>query len=404
MALFDKLYSASYKGVTFLMNSGTTQAGRKTVTHEYPNSDRRFVEDLGKLQKTFSIEGIITSNQDDYFQRRDALINALDSSGGGVLIHPFYGSVNVVSTTYTISETMTQLNRAVFTMNFERADLNIFPTTSSSNLSQISSLDSAVNDSLAANIIEVYIPPINQADNFADATTQLQDIATAFETSTREVLNDVNEISNFAATIIEFEDGIIEDVANPPVLASNMIQLLNDAYDTADTARGRFQLFSSLFTFGDDDVVILPTTIARQQRKSNRDTLRVTVQVGSLSKAYVAASLIDYQNDVELSDTKATLEEQYNKIIDDDLIDSKTAIEIKKLRNQARIFFENEALNVDRLITINTKNTNLTALTYQYYGNLDRFTTIRKLNNITTAGYVEGEITILASSDDTNIS
>jgi prophage DNA circulation protein len=61
MTIFNtkKLRIASFKGVEFHYQDSTIDGGRKTVTHEYPDSRIRYVEDLGQLEKTFSITAII---------------------------------------------------------------------------------------------------------------------------------------------------------------------------------------------------------------------------------------------------------------------------------------------------------------------------------------------------------
>ena len=128
MALFDELQSASFKGVSFLVESTTTNAGRKTVTHEYPNTNIRFVEDLGESQEVYQITGIITGT--DYIQNRDALIAALKSAGRGELVHPFFGSVQVTAKPYSLSENMTNLGIARFSMTFEKSDDSIYPNPS----------------------------------------------------------------------------------------------------------------------------------------------------------------------------------------------------------------------------------------------------------------------------------
>ena len=135
MPLINELDRASFRGIKFLMISGNTAGGRKTVSHEYHNADRRFVEDLGKLQRIFTVEGVITGF--NYLRDREALQKALEESGAGILVHPFYGSVKVVNKGYSVTEEMTTIGEARFSMNFERADLNIFPTEADNNQSLI---------------------------------------------------------------------------------------------------------------------------------------------------------------------------------------------------------------------------------------------------------------------------
>lgn len=85
MALLDILYVATFRGIQFLIKDGSTTGGRKNVTHEYPNSDKRYVEDLGLFQKVFTINGTVTGLGVDYTFKRDALIQALEQPNRGIL-------------------------------------------------------------------------------------------------------------------------------------------------------------------------------------------------------------------------------------------------------------------------------------------------------------------------------
>ena len=64
MALLDLVRAGSFKGADFLVVSASTAGGRKQVKHEFPNSDRQSIEDLGFMPKTFSLVVEITTDFD----------------------------------------------------------------------------------------------------------------------------------------------------------------------------------------------------------------------------------------------------------------------------------------------------------------------------------------------------
>jgi prophage DNA circulation protein len=125
MTLFQTLNKASFRGVTFLLDSHDVESGRKVVVHEYINKGKRFVEDLGGLPRSFTIKGFVS--EPNYKFKRDALINALEKPGVGTLIHPFYGTVQVVAEPFTLTESMQRLGEATFSMVFREATENIYP-------------------------------------------------------------------------------------------------------------------------------------------------------------------------------------------------------------------------------------------------------------------------------------
>ena len=62
MTIQNELQVMSFRGVPFYWYSITTNSGRKVVSHEYPLKNTRFVEDLGLLDLSFSVEATISSN------------------------------------------------------------------------------------------------------------------------------------------------------------------------------------------------------------------------------------------------------------------------------------------------------------------------------------------------------
>ena len=94
------LRKASYEGIQFDVDSATLSFGRRTVTHEFPQRDAPYVEDLGKATRQFSIQGFIVG--DDFIDRSKRLIDKIESQVGtdrranhGKLVHPWLGSLEV---------------------------------------------------------------------------------------------------------------------------------------------------------------------------------------------------------------------------------------------------------------------------------------------------------------------
>lgn len=96
MALFSsRLRKASYDGVSFEVSSSEVSFGRRTVTHEYPQRDTPYTEDLGRLKRTFQITGFVIG--DDYIAHAKRLMEHLESGGGEAkkLVHPWLGTLKV---------------------------------------------------------------------------------------------------------------------------------------------------------------------------------------------------------------------------------------------------------------------------------------------------------------------
>jgi len=103
----EKLQKASFRGIPFFMKSADTQVGRRINTHEFPYRDDAEVEDMGKAARGFSVSAFVIGN--DYIEKRDALIEALEKRGSGILVHPYYGIMSAALTEPArISENMSK--------------------------------------------------------------------------------------------------------------------------------------------------------------------------------------------------------------------------------------------------------------------------------------------------------
>ncbi len=75
----DRLQDASFRGVPFKVEEESAGTGRRVETHEYPNRDKPYTEDLGKITFRPSITAYVVG--DDCFDQRDRLIDALNKPG-----------------------------------------------------------------------------------------------------------------------------------------------------------------------------------------------------------------------------------------------------------------------------------------------------------------------------------
>lgn len=89
----ERLQAASFRGVTFNVEDDEGTFGRRVQTHEYPNRDKPWTEDLGRATRRFNISAYLVG--DDYLDRRDALIKAIETPGPGTLVHPYYGEMSI---------------------------------------------------------------------------------------------------------------------------------------------------------------------------------------------------------------------------------------------------------------------------------------------------------------------
>lgn len=86
---FDQLRPASFRGVAFVSLGGSSSFGRRKQTHEYPQRDEPWVEDLGRGTRRIRMLGFVIG--DDVIAQRDVMISACEADGDGELVHPTLG-------------------------------------------------------------------------------------------------------------------------------------------------------------------------------------------------------------------------------------------------------------------------------------------------------------------------
>lgn len=394
---FLRTYRGSFRGAEFLITSANTENGRKSVVHEFINTDRRFVEDLGGRLDTFQIECSTTRGRlfgGDYARNRDALIRALKFGGPGLLVHPFYGSrlVNVIN--YTVTESMNEFGDARFSIFFEESKPNIFPTNSGSNLSRIFQRANDLYNSISDNIDNVYrIRNISSRTLLASAAKIRsfgQTFQGIFDKYTSPNPND------FFRDINNFNDNVVALAQNPSELGDAMVGLFNSANDFASDADDAFSLGVDTFDFGDGDVPIQGITADLQDRINNTTLINEMTQTGGLVQAYRSAALIQYQTEQQVEETVQLLEQQFEKFESFTLVEQTIFEQMNDLRNQYRVLLDAGNLNLSKIITIETPVIPMTVLAYNYYGDTDRVDSLLQLNPQQDPSFVEGEVDIFS--------
>lgn len=120
MAWRDEYRPGAFRGVPFHLKSATRTGGRRTVLDEFPLRDTPSTQDMGRKARQFNL--VMTVIGTDYMTQRDELIEALEASGPGTLMHPFYGELYVAPLgDYSIEESLDQGGLARITQNFVEA-------------------------------------------------------------------------------------------------------------------------------------------------------------------------------------------------------------------------------------------------------------------------------------------
>lgn len=395
MTLFNQLFTATYNGVEFFVDSSEMRYGRKTQTFEYPNKKYRYVEDLGENLRSFDIDAII-SGDGDYLLKREFFILALQRKGIGVLTHPFYGLVFVIVKNYTVSENLTALGECYFKITFEEARQNIYPVSDDEGIASIEGIINETYPYLEAFFVTKFSTSFKH--NTADAANKCDKLNDALQPSKPVAITN-NVLNDFNAKSIDFRNNKYKLLQNNTNLSSAITDLLDAFNNLGQTDSASYDLNSSVYYFGINDIPIEDTTAERHQRIFNRNILNSYVNCILLQVLYTNALQITYLDDQQIASKESDLEEKYQYLMRNNVLDIEILRRLEKLRNTVKKFFNKLKVNVSKVITVTVPKTPLTVLLYRYYANFNNENEIIALNNLNNVTKISGDIRILTESE-----
>jgi prophage DNA circulation protein len=215
MSWRDNLLDASYKGVPFYVKEYTKDFGRRTELKQFPNNDSPSLQDFGQDASEHTIDAYVIANKlndFDYFETRDALINAFNEIGIGELVHPYLGTMQVYPLGKAkLRETTKEGGIAYFHMRFvevnEQVQKLILPSIKQqpANIT-IENLPTETEDFNALIDSAVELADNNAMDNLANAFEAARAAVNNFKST---VLGAINKLQSMVFRIQGAISGII---------------------------------------------------------------------------------------------------------------------------------------------------------------------------------------------------
>lgn len=393
--LLDRSYPASFGGAEFFYISGTVSAGRKIILHEYPNKTFRKPEDLGDNLRTFNISAKISGPF--YEDNKIRLEDALKKEGTQVLVHPTLGNINCVCTGFSVSESLSAYGVATYNLNFAEVSEGDAPSPEGSNIGVIASLYrdlyDFVKDDLNGQYVANFVRNISfAAQKLSELSDSMRGIRGTIGALSQSGSEFINQLSNFDRNIFK--------IASPDGDIGGNISTVVGSFDSlSDDGQTRFDASSQLIGFGAlDNLTTLPTKEINE-RNSNQKLINGTINSLAFVNMVDGAKSIDFQDELQLNEAVEVLDNKYDELINSSTnkFSNELLDKINEIRNQARIFFEDARLTVNKVIEIETKPTPVAVLTYQYYGNTDDYDQLLSLNQSFNPAIIEGTVQILES-------
>jgi len=383
MSVYNNLLPASFNNVNFLVPDESKSSGKKTIKHDYPNSNRRFVEELGVAVPEYSITAIVSGI--DAVQKRIRLETELSKSGRGLLIHPVLGQLFVVATDYQSSSSDTKIGEFVFNISFSESVDNISLTPSVSSVQLISSLIESAKSSLDSQFVSLF-----SNTTFPDTISKTSDQLTGILSEVGSFTSGVSDLNTVASNALSLNvSKTLNSVATIARQGGTIASQLRSNYELAenisDDIPSFFNSWLGLTGFGLSRKKKPLITQKRIVEENNLGLVEEHTQINALLGIYESAAYKQYETDIELSITRNELEDQYNSIIDNAqeggiAFSSEFRELISNIRVRVREVLEEKEQNVWRVVDIDAGQSSMAITAYRYYNSLENLETIIDLN------------------------
>lgn len=430
-------WPASYKEIPFLFIGGSIAGGRKDVVHKYPNSDRQSIEDLGKLQRGYRVQAVITG--DDYFNKRDALLRALENKGAGDFEHPFEGVIkNIVCRTFTLTENFAKFGEANFDIVFAISTDNAAPEREVVNIKDIEFANDKLRKTLVDNFSVKFKSNYQFINSFKATLAKMKGMIASLKDNTK-FLNDIADKANQLSSEISTITNSITSLINAPLaLAESIDNIFLTANAATQSFEKSFEAMQELFGFGSDDSdsyefgnfdaendnVLNIDNASTKEYRQNIEVTNATMQSMSLGWAYVSAVNSEFKTEDEVANIQEILDAQYDLVANvPDIknhnnnsnfidtasttannfsdqkkspLDSDALNALANLRVLSVSYLEEVKKNAARTIEITTPQIPMRVLLYNYYGDSTNFEEINTINRDPNVSFIEGDLQVIS--------
>lgn len=383
MSWITQYRQASFRNVNFLVSQHEATGGRRIATHEFPQQDMPYSQDMGLRAKRFRIDAYVLG--DNYFAERNKVIDALEKKGRGTLVHPYLGSHQVICVDYRIRETVAETRIARFTIDFVQAGDIQFPKdvldVQASILTGREAVLAAINNWFLATYAIAH-KPYNVVQNARDTVD-------AGITAINNVRKIVQTQPQFKAVVQDSLDDVVNLTADAIELSETTTQLLSfgtlptDIFRaTAENARWQFEELKKLFSFppvkykGSDDPAFIYSQMYSFSALAIASGLTVVMEYESFNYADELVDIII----AEIDDVIAI------KGLDDNI-----SVSFKDLQKIIIESIVEKGVDLPRLsIVVMPQSKPALVLAHDLYGSIEQEEDILTRNKVGHPGFVPG--------------
>jgi len=386
----EYLFPVQYKGVQWYAYSYTTDGGTEVAIHKIANSSKQTIEELGSKLSTYKIKGCIqpfdavgTGEQPDYISERDYVIDALNSPGKGLLVHPTFGALtDIKAVDWSLDESDESIGKGGLTVTFQVSNFDgviaedVAEAASLNNTQEIANANA--NTDLAENL-EADTGLLGVYNDLKEAATRVGD---AIEEVGEAVQLVEDAVADVTSQIAEIQENIAVLASAPQAFANAVTNVFATINGTVATAVSGFESFRTFFGFGflTDLELSFGTNAAAAINKNNR-TINTSINGLALTSAYQHAANLDLKTLSDIDEIEQILDDQFNLIMENGDKDLSIIPTILDGRDRIRQLFQSRRLVAARVVEVEVPLTSSRTLAYRYYGSDYEADAIADLND-----------------------
>lgn len=148
----SRLQPASWRGLPFGVENSEYGRGRRFAVHEYPKRDVPWPEDMGRATRTTAFSGFVVG--DDCYEQAQALLDAAETYGAGMLVHPSLGQFWAAMVSPLVAAERKERGRVV-ELRFEviEAGQPLYPDDADSTQDQVSDWSDNTQTASSSNFV-----------------------------------------------------------------------------------------------------------------------------------------------------------------------------------------------------------------------------------------------------------
>lgn len=383
----EDLRPASFRGISFKVESHDFSTGRRGPDHEFAQRDQPYAEDTGRKARGYSITGYLLG--DDYFSDRDALIAACEKEGPGELIHPYYGRLEVVCRECKVRESSRDGGFVAFSFQFVEAGVQIFPDAKADTAFNVNQSVLSLIEKSKDGFAEKFNVLRQPAFVVQSATDKVKAFSNKLSSLSKGYSQTAADITDFAFAIRKLNANVGDLVRKPQELAEQMSSALGFLRTAGSKVNETLDALKSMLNFGDDDKPISRSTPSRTQQDDNQTALNDMIKQIALANAVQAASESSFVSvddaQTERAELIAAVDSQMETATDDVY---QAQQDLLKNLIQAVPSPDQSLASVTEITPVQT--TNSLALSYDLYESMDLEQDIIDRNAVAHPGFITG--------------